>query len=125
MQAIQTLRHSSQAAGRCFFVPDDSPLRNCFDHFVPFLEARHYRLLPFRIPFIVIHVVIFIIEHLLHLLAPLRKINLELSLSGLKYSSKTYYFSRKQAEEMLGYKPLFTYEEALERSLKFYEKLEL
>ena len=119
--ALRALHHSPKvAAGRCFFIPDDSPLRNCFEHFVPFLAARGYKLSPYRIPFPIVYVVVFLLELVLHALAPVKKINLHLNLSGLMYANKTYCFSRKQAEKALGFKPLFTYDEALKKSLMYY-----
>ena len=41
------------------------------------------------------------------------------------YINKTYYFNRKRAEKVIGYTPLYDYNESLEKSLKYYMEMEI
>lgn len=124
--AMRALRHSPlTAGGRCFFIPDDTPVANSFTLLEPFLKARGFKLSTWSVPYYLVYGVLYVTEKVLHLMAPICKVNLSTALCSIIYINKTYYFNRKAAENILGYTPLYSYEQSLENSLDYYMKLEL
>ena len=110
-------------AGRYFIITDNTPIRNTFEQFVPFLHMHGYKLSTYSIPFHLLYLVVFLLEMVVHVLAPIYKFNLHLNLSSVIYSNQTYYFSRKRIESALGFEPLFTHEQAMSNSIRYYSNL--
>ena len=127
VMALQALRNSPNAeiAGRFFVITDDTPIKNTFQQFEPFLHAVGYKLSSFSVPFLILYVIVWVIELFLHLLAPVYKINMHLSIAAIVYSDTSYYFKRQKVEKFLGFKPLFSPKEAMEKSLRYYMNVTL
>ena len=122
---MRALRQSPTVGGRCFFIPDDTPVMNRFDFMDPFLNDRGYRLARWSIPFPLIYAVLYVTETFLKMISPLCKINTDKSLCGVIYVNHTYTFNRGSAEKWLGYTPLYSYDDALKRSREFYRNLDI
>lgn len=108
------------AAGQAFFITDDTPLMNSFAFMEPFLKSKGFSLSSYTIPYSLIYCGLYVTEAILRFIAPVCKINLETNLSSLIYINTDVYFKRNKAEEMLQYRPLFSYPESMQRSLDYY-----
>ena len=123
--ALAALDRDDVIGGQTYFVTDDTPLMNSSLFMNPFLKARGFSLSHRSAPYPLVYAVLATAETICRLLKPIRKVELPFALCSLIYVNRNLYFSRKKAESMLEYKPLFSYEEAMERSLKYYEALDL
>ena len=68
--------------------------------------------------------VLFFLTTLFQLLRPIKEVNLPTTLNNLYHVNHEYTFKRDKAEQELGYQPLFTYEEAFDKSLEYYKTVE-
>jgi 3beta-hydroxy-delta5-steroid dehydrogenase / steroid delta-isomerase len=115
----------TQCGGKVFFVPDDTPLLNSFTFIEYFLRARGYNLSEYSLPYSVVYWLLYAVELGLAVWSPVQKVNLNPALCSVVYINTTYYFNRKLAEELLNYKPIFTFEESLKRSIKYYSGINI
>ena len=111
--------------GQAYFITDDTPVANTFHFMEHFLQARGFTLTPYRIPYSIVYTLMFLSESFLRLVAPIYKYNVDTALCSIIYINTTYTFNRKKAERMLGYKPLYSWQESLEKSLDYYMKLDI
>ena len=123
--AARTLRENPELGGQCLFIPDDTPIRNSFDLLEPFLNACGFKLATWSIPYSLIYGALYLTESVIWLISPLYRVNLQTPLCSMIYINKTYYFNRKRAEKVIGYTPLYNYNESLEKSLKYYLAIEI
>ena len=122
---MRALRHTPTVGGRCFFIPDDTPVINSLDLLEPYLNDRGYRLTSWSIPFPLIYAAFYVTETFLKLISPLYKINMSTPRCSLVYMNNSYTFNRGSAEKWLGYTPLYSYDDALKRSREYYRNLEI
>ena len=123
--ANQALARHDDVGGQVYFVTDDTPLMNTFEFMKPFVESRGFTVSSYSVPYAFVYCMLLAGETACWLLQPLKKIELGTPLCSLIYINKTFYFSRARAERMLGYQPLYAYEESLSRSMDFYRKVAL
>ena len=123
--ALSALRRDTTVAGQPYFLTDDTPLMSSFKFMEPFLSTKGFSLSPYSLPYSLIYSLLYMTETVLWLLSPLYKVNMETPLCSLIYINMNIYFSRQRAEKKLGYKPLFTYDDSVEKSLKFYKEAEI
>ena len=125
IQALRALQNKPEIGSRFFYITDDSPLDHMIQFVQPFTRARGYRQMPVVCPFLIVFFVAYILELIAHLLAPLFKFDFGVSISGLKYSEGQYYVNSRAATKMWGYQPLFTHEQAMQRSLNYYKNFKV
>lgn len=124
VQALETLeRDPDKAGGEAFFIVDDSPHLPFMEVMRPFLESHGYRLTKFKIPYWVFMPLIILTQIVAHLLAPIYKINSVLNYKIVSNLYHDHWFTYAKAEKRLGYKPLFSYDEAVSRSKKYYDSI--
>lgn len=125
LKANEALRKNPESVGgHFFFVPDETPVQNIFDSLHPYLIGHNFKLAPFGIPYRLIYGIFTIRDIFLWMLSFVVKLHL-MPLCSISYINMTLVFSRDKAEKMLGYRPLFTPAESIERSKKFYDSLKL
>ncbi|ELU09823.1 hypothetical protein CAPTEDRAFT_109619 [Capitella teleta] len=113
------------ASGHAFFIPDDTPLMNSFAFMEPFLKARGFSLSTVSIPYPLMYAVFYVTELFLKIVKPIHKISLDANLASLIYINMDVYFKRSKAEQLLGYKPIYSYDESLKKSMEYYKTVEL
>ena len=118
-------RNSEQVGGHVFFVTDDTPLMNTFDFMEPFLSARGLSLSTYHLPYRLVYNLMRGTEALLWLISPLYKLNSSTAACSVAYVCKTFYFSRRQAELLLEYSPVYSYKESLAKCVRYYKNMDL
>ncbi len=119
--ANQALAQDSSLGGQVYYITDDTPVVNRFD-FIEILGSetgiyvtRH------TIPKSVTYLIAFIAMIFIYLISPIYSLNADWNIDLLSYMVRTKTFRRTKAEKMLGYKPLFSYEESIAATTKFYK----
>ena len=124
-QALETLcHHPDKAGGEALFIVDDTPLKPMVETVQPFLESRGYKLTPFKVPFWLLSSLIILLEIIANLIGPIYKIKSVLNYKIVRNLYNSHSFSYSKAEQMLGYKPLFSYEESISLSRTYYDKIQ-
>lgn len=118
-------RSSEQVGGHAFFVTDDTPLMNSFDFMDPFLSARGLSLSTYHLSYGFVYNLLRGTEILLWLISPLYRLNSSAAACSVAYVCKTFYFSRRQAELLLSYSPVYSYEESLAKCVDYYKNVDL
>ena len=118
-------RSPDLVGGHVFFVTDDTPLLNSFDFMQPFLAARGLSLSTYQLPYSLVHGLFKGAEALLWLISPIYKFNSSTAACSVAYVCKTFNFSREKAERLLGYSPVYDYEESLKKSTEYYKNVDL
>lgn len=113
-------KNAEKAAGEAYFVLDDTPLSNTNRFFQHFIREMSLRICPFQIPLGLLYVFTLIFQLITWCLSPFIRINLIPSPNMLKAISRVLTFTDKKARAVLGYKPLYTFEESLKMSTKYY-----
>lgn len=119
--AASALKKDAETGGKVYFITDDTPLLNTFDFMKIFLLLKGFDLSSYAIPYPLMYVVLYCLESVLYAISPVKKINLPTALCSVIYINKTYYFNRKRAENMLGYKPIYDFDQSIELSAKYYQ----
>jgi nucleoside-diphosphate-sugar epimerase len=115
----------AHAAGHAYFITDDTPLMNTFTFMEPFLKSRNVNLSARSIPYSIMYALFYVTEGFLRLIEPLYKVNLEANLASLIYINMDVYFKRDRARKMLGYEPLYSFDESMQQSMKYYSTMKL
>ncbi|WAR02207.1 3BHS2-like protein [Mya arenaria] len=106
-----------------YFVGDDTPHISPFLFHTPYLEASGYSIFSASVP---VSLVIFFMFLLKCFIGFLRMFgahwNFPVSSSAMHYTKRPYTFDDKKVREELGYSPIYTPEEAQNRSMKFYKR---
>lgn len=106
-----------------YYIVDDTPVCDNFDFQTPYLEASGYRVSKIAIPMSLVIFGFFILYYCLKLLRILfPNVNYPVSVGAVKFLRKSYVFSDAKARKELGYKPLYTPNEAHKRSIGFYQQ---
>ena len=123
-QALETLCHDpDKAGGEAFFIVDDTPLTPMVETVKPFLESRGYKLTPFKVPFWLLSSLIILLEIIANVIFPIYKIRSVLNYKIVRNLYNSHSFSYSKAEQILGYKPLFSYEESISLSRTYYDNI--
>ncbi|XP_041456807.1 3 beta-hydroxysteroid dehydrogenase type 7-like [Lytechinus variegatus] len=109
-------------AGQAFFLTDETPVSKVSDFFTPFVIGVNAKMSSFSLPFWLLYSIAVVIEICAWLLQPIYKIKVFLTTATVSYVYGVYYFQCEGAERCLGYEPLYTYDDAVERSLVYYRR---
>ncbi|XP_077988153.1 3 beta-hydroxysteroid dehydrogenase/Delta 5--_4-isomerase type 1-like [Glandiceps talaboti] len=109
--------------GKAFFIMDDTPPQNVFDFCKPFIEARGHKVSNYSIPFWVMYLVALFLEIFCFLLSPIKRIKIPFTRGSLYYMKHDHYFNYSGARKHLDYHPIYTPEEAKQRSMVFYKAI--
>ncbi|XP_021363944.1 3 beta-hydroxysteroid dehydrogenase/Delta 5--_4-isomerase type 1-like [Mizuhopecten yessoensis] len=123
--ADRALRLNYNLGGEIFYIPDYTPVQNSFLFMQPYLESRNYGLSQYRLPCGLVYYSLYLMELVLHLLAPLIRINLPTASCSVRYINMDLYFNGSKGRRLLGYQPLYSPQEAEKRSLEYYKHVKL
>ena len=125
--ALEALvKNPTKCAGQAYFITDDSPVMDVFSFAEPFLVDQGMKCSSFRIPLAVIYygfaLFMFVLNFVRFFVPDLTVPSAAraLSLTLVRSLGMRFTFSRKKAEDLLGYRPLYSFEESLERSREYY-----
>ncbi len=111
--------------GQAFLLTDDTPVENFFQLVVPFLKAQNMGVSERKLPYWLIYGLIYASETIAVLLRPLVKVELPTHVGNVLYISQTYYFNSHKAEKLLGYKPIYSYTDSIQRANEYYKTLKI
>lgn len=123
--ANEALAGDDTLGGGYFFITDDTPPMNMFDFIGQFLADHGFTLSTYSVPFWLVYGLLYATETFLSLLSVVYRINSVQCCASIKHINSTVYFNSKKARSSFGYQPLFTYREALHRSVEFYKGISL
>eukprot|EP00906_Rhabdomonas_costata_P018234 RCo026602 len=114
--APATTSYPPKIAGRVYIPGDGTPIRNYFDTNEPLLAAAGCTTVSWWLPYTLGWLSAFLIEALLWMLKPLVEIHTSFNLIACKVVSFSFWFHNSRATKELGYRPLYSYSEALART---------
>ncbi|XP_062523117.1 3 beta-hydroxysteroid dehydrogenase type 7-like [Corticium candelabrum] len=117
------LTDPSTVGGQAYFITDDTPAEPYSQFLEPFASRLGYNISSIGIPYWLLFGFAFVLEFVAWLMSPFVRMKLFLRVSALRGATSTHTYSRKKAEEHLGYNPLYGYEESIERSIPYYRKI--
>jgi nucleoside-diphosphate-sugar epimerase len=120
IMADKKLKEVQKVGGQAYFVTDDSTIGNPFSLIEPFLKPHGYKTSKFSVPSWLVLGIFRMIEWFAWVISPVYTLNPSVSTASITYVSNTYVFSSKEARDKLGYQPIYTPEESMERSLTYY-----
>ena len=122
---MNKLKENPRLGGEIFFITDDTPITHMVLFSEPFLKEKGYHVKKKPIP--VLPVLFFIAVAQFFFMIMRLFINTKgfetTSVGTMFFLSKEIHVKRSKAEQMLGYKPIYTYNEAVERSNVYYRGL--
>ncbi|XP_071945840.1 3 beta-hydroxysteroid dehydrogenase/Delta 5--_4-isomerase type 4-like [Antedon mediterranea] len=120
--AANALRNPVCPTGQAYFITDDTPVSslNAFLH--PFLENLGVKTYSYTIPYWFLYLLAFITELAAWITKPLKIFRPIFTRRVVQFINSVVYFNSNLAKLELGYKPLYTYEESLNKSLVYYRR---
>jgi hypothetical protein len=88
-----------------------------------FIKLNGGRLASRPIPYMLMLMVVLLLEWVVWLISPVKKINLPVTSATVRYANKKWSFSYDKAKRQLQYSPLFDWDESYRRSCEFYKSI--
>ncbi len=119
LAATRLLARDERIAGSAYFIVDDSPVENFLVFMEPILEAVGYTLPPRdrTIPYPVMLAIGGLMEAVAAVVRPVYKMTPVLTRSSVRFVCQDHTFDGDRARQELGYKPIYSYPEALGRTI--------
>ena len=120
----QALRNGADnhADGEVYYAADDTPCSDQYEMLAPFARGCNIPAKTTTLSLWLLLIPCYIVYLILWLLSPLIKINFSMGVPSLRQMFYSYSFRYDKAEALLGYKPLYSYEESVRRSVRFYKR---
>lgn len=126
VKAKDRLALDETIAGEAFFITDDTPIIDIHELIQPYVEAKGLGFSSFTIPYWVAWIFLSLICLGIKLISFFYPLKVDVpSVEMLNYICSTFFFNRSKATLRLDYEPIYTPEEAKERSLPYYKNLTL
>ena len=126
--AEQTLRKGpakgadKHADGEVYYAADDTPCADSYEMLAPFARGCDIPVKTNKLSMWLLLIPCYVVYFILRLLSPFIKLNFSMGVPSLQQMLYSYSFKYDKANSLLGYKPLYSYEESLQRSVKFYKR---
>jgi nucleoside-diphosphate-sugar epimerase len=116
------LDRNSPAAGKTYFITDFEP-KNFFDYMEPIISGIGYNMPPKNrsIPMPVVYILACILEGASMLSRPFFRFNPMLNRTSVSMVCKDLTFSSEKARSELGYRPRYSEEEAIARTIEYFK----
>ena len=126
-QALLDDRQRAAVSGKAYFISDETPLATASDYMYFFLKDLRCKLTPFKVPIFLLLIISFVLETIALMLS---YFNIDFQLNWYSRGAIgtlqcRYSFSRKQSEKDFGYAPLYEFEDARRRTVKYYKPIVL
>jgi nucleoside-diphosphate-sugar epimerase len=121
--SMALLEGNRRTGGEAYFITDGDP-SNFFEFYTGILKAAGIRIWPenFRIPYGIAYSMGAAAEFGAMLIRPVKKVNPGFSRFAVKYTSLDYTFGSDKAARDFGFKPKYSQEEAMRRTVEYYRK---
>ena len=124
--AAEALSHDHKVGGQGYFITDNTQILNLNQFVEPYLNRHGFRYTSWAVPIFLCVMILSVVKLAISLIRCFKpKVNFPLSTHAFENFNITYDFSRKRAEEMLGYKPLYSVEEVNELCCVYYDDVEI
>ena len=123
--AEQTLRKgtdNNSAAGEVYNAADDTPCADSYEMLASFARGCNIPVKTNKKPIWLLLVFVYIVYFILYILSPFIKLNFPTAPPSVKQMCYSHNFKYDKARTLLGYAPLYSYEKAFERSVRFYKQ---
>lgn len=126
LKAKEKLAVDETISGEAFFITDDTSIIDVHEHVQPFVESRGFTVSSHIIPYWLAWFFLSIVCLFFRILNIFFRYQPDIpNIYQLNYMCSTFFFNRSKATLRLDYQPIYTPEEALERSKPFYSKVDL
>ncbi|UYV71175.1 Hsd3b6 [Cordylochernes scorpioides] len=124
LNAKDKLAVDDSVSGEAFYITDETPIQDVYINTKPYFEAAEgVHLSRNVLPYWIVWILLIITSFLMKFFRPLCS-NLTIPpLPVVDYLCSTFFFNRTKAILRLDYAPIYTPEEAQERSLAYYKKM--
>lgn len=113
---------TNKIGGNAFFVADDTPPGDVYEMRIPFAKACNFRIASYKVPTWLLIYLLQVFYLVLWLISPFWKVNIPVGFHALRQTTVSWILRYDKAKSLLGYQPLYSYEESFERSMKFYKR---
>uniref|UniRef100_A0A0P5RFW1 3 beta-hydroxysteroid dehydrogenase type n=1 Tax=Daphnia magna TaxID=35525 RepID=A0A0P5RFW1_9CRUS len=122
----QLMKEPTIVGGEVIFVTDDTVIQNAFEFLDPFLKARSMKASTFVYPATLAVIFVLFLYFVSRMLRPLVHLKNPFPHPSTLYFIVCFYcFNRLKATLRLGYKPIYSPEEAINKSLDYYKNVPL
>lgn len=120
------MKEPTIVGGEVIFVTDDTVIQNAFEFLDPFLKARSMKASTFVYPATLAVIFVLFLYFVSRMLRPLVHLKNPFPHPSTLYFIVCFYcFNRLKATLRLGYKPIYSPEEAINKSLDYYKNVPL
>lgn len=123
VKALESLAHKPDLGGQIVFGADDTPACPMTSFLKPILACLNCSIPSWYLPYWLVYFVLMIFYCFLLLIRCFHCVNSTITFGSIACSNKTFYVTYDKAKTLFGYKPLYDYEAALEKSISFYSKI--
>ena len=125
-RAANTFPKNPSIGGNFFFASDDSPPDTLPNIMKPFLTTVGSKASRWYIPYWLIMFILYLLYCFLFVLRIFQRVdlpNLHFTFGSIAFLNTTFYVTYDKATYLIGYKPMYSYKVAIERSNKFYTNI--
>ncbi len=119
--ADRALDANPGVGGQFYIVTDDTPPMNMYDFLNLFLTRRGYKVSTYSLPDWLVDFVALLLMIFLYVMSPIYKGNSDFNADTVRHTRQTHTFRGDKAQRLLGYRPLYSYQESLEWSATYYD----
>lgn len=123
VRALESLLKNPELGGQYFFGADDTPANPMTGFLQPFLGCLNSKISSWYLPYWLMYICLTFLYVILLVLRPIKKLNVPMTTKSLAFNNTTFYVTYDKAKTLLGYKPLYDYENSLENAIKFYSNV--
>lgn len=123
LAAKSLMETKSKAAGNAYFITDFKP-KNFFDYLTPIIQGLGYEMPQEKknIPLPVMYTLAYIVEAATWLCRPFYRMAPAMTRTSVNMVCKSLTFSGEKAVRDLGYKPIYTEEEAIQNTIEYFKE---
>lgn len=126
IKAKERLAVDMTISGESFFVTDNTPIVDIHELVSPYLECRGFSVSQYIIPYWIAWIFLSIICLGIKLINFVYPVDFDVpSIDVLNYTCSTFFFNRSKASLRLDFQPIYTPEEARNRSLPYYKSVRI
>ncbi|XP_030836713.1 LOW QUALITY PROTEIN: sterol-4-alpha-carboxylate 3-dehydrogenase, decarboxylating [Strongylocentrotus purpuratus] len=122
LAAEKLVSDPDNVGGKAFFITNDEPVP-FWSVLTRFLVGLGYDAPKYHLPYLLIYFISLIIEFICTLLKPFTNINVTFTPMKVAIAGTYHYYSCERAKKLLGYKPIVSLDEAIQRTVEHFEHL--
>ncbi|XP_054756048.2 sterol-4-alpha-carboxylate 3-dehydrogenase, decarboxylating-like [Lytechinus pictus] len=119
LAAEKLLSHPDSVGGKSFFITNDEPVP-FWSVMTRFLVGLGYDAPKYHLPFWLIYYISLVIQFICTLLKPFTNINVTFTPMKVAIAGTYHYYSCERAKKLLGYRPIVSLDEAIQRTVEHF-----